>query len=278
MKGGVGKTTLSVALADFVAGVMLRPVCLVDLDAQSNASFALAGEERYEGFIEAKKTIDRFFLANGNVFGGTPLSGFVQNQVSRLDNQPPLSLIPSAPRLRLVERQILIKLARQNLFDQELEGRAGRALRDGLKELTAEGTLVIIDSAPGISGFSTAALRASDVVIAPVNPDYLSAIGLQLLAREVLPRIAASERPSLHAVLTKVRPSVNHPRLQWFLNPENQTSAGFKLLMSQIPLNADLGRAVEEGDIVQSFQQKYGSAATVVSQFGLEVLTVAGMV
>ncbi len=276
MKGGVGKTTLSVALADFVSAVLQKPVCLVDIDAQSNASFAIAGEERYQTFIQQGKTIDRFFLANGNVFGGTPLSSFVQHQVSRIDTQPPLSLIAASPRLRLVERQILIKLARQNLFDQELEGRAGKALREGLKDLTSEGVTVIIDSAPGISGFSTAALRASDMVIAPVNPDYLSSIGLQLLGRDVLPKLNVAQPPPLFAVLTKVRPNVTHPHLSWFTNAENQKQAGFTLLHTRVPLNADLGRAVEEGDIVQSFAQKYGSSAASVTQFGAEVIQRVG--
>jgi cellulose biosynthesis protein BcsQ len=274
MKGGVGKTTLSIALTDFIGAILKKPVCLVDLDAQSNASFAMCGEERYENMVASQKTIDRFFLSNGRVFGGTPLTSYLHSQVSRLIEQPEISLIPASPRLRLVERQILIKLARANIFDQDLEGRAGRALRDGLAEITGQGTFVVVDSAPGISGFSSAALRASDLVIAPVNPDYLSAIGLELLGREIMPKLGLESPPALWAIRTKVRANVNQPRIGWFSDTTNQARAGFRLMSSIVPLQADLGRIVDEGEIVQSLSQKYEKGLADIVAFGHEVMAV----
>lgn len=275
MKGGVGKTTLSVALADYIGAIWRKPVCLVDLDAQSNASFAMCGEERYAGLISQRRTIDHFFLRNGRVMGsGEPLSDFITGQVSRLEEMPKISLVAASPRLRMVERQLLIKLARQNLFDQELEGRVGSALREGFKEITSKGAFVIVDSAPGISGFSVAALKASDLVIAPVNPDYLSRIGLDLLGREILPPIRRQGRPKLVAALTKLRAGVNYPRKSDFEDKEFQNAADFSLMNCVVPLNADLGRMVEEGDIIQSVGRKYGSGLGSMMEFGAEVRTI----
>jgi cellulose biosynthesis protein BcsQ len=272
MKGGVGKTTLSIALVDYIGAVCGKPVCLVDLDAQSNASYAMCGEERYEHTITKRLTIDHFFLSHGRMFGGEQLDEYIQPQISRLEEQPPISLIASSPRLRLVERQILLKLARTNFFDEELEGRAGQALRDGFKEITSSGTYVVADSAPGISGFSVAALRASDLVVAPVNPDYLSAIGLDLLGREIFPKLGVKLLPKLLAVRTKVRSGVLQPRLERFSDEEFQQTVGFSLMNTIIPLQADLGRIVDEGDIVQSLRDKYGVGLECVVKFGAEVM------
>lgn len=52
LKGGVGKTTLALAIGEFLACAnhyLLYPksrVLLIDMDAQSNLSYALFGEER----------------------------------------------------------------------------------------------------------------------------------------------------------------------------------------------------------------------------------------
>lgn len=274
MKGGVGKTTLSIALTDYIASVLQKKVCLVDLDAQSNASFAMAGEDNFEEIVASKRTIDHFFINHGQIFQGDPLEDYVIPEASNLtDGGQNISLVASSPRLRLVERQILIKLARANFFDQELEGRAAAALRAGFKDLTSRGTYVVVDSAPGISGFAFAALKASDLVIAPVNPDYLSAIGLELLGREILSRLKPELRPPLLACRTKVQATVNYPRYAYFEKPEFQDKAGFVLMGTDVPLKADLGRIVDRGDVFQSLARKYESGLPHVVAFGTEVMS-----
>lgn len=273
MKGGVGKTTLSIALADYVGAVLKKPVCLVDIDAQSNASFAMAGEERFEDIVASQMTIDHFFLERGRPFPASGLHDYVVEHASRLtDGGENISLIASSPRLRLAEREILLKLARINYFDQELEGRAGAAFRAGLQKLTARGTYVIVDSAPGISGFAMAALKASDLIIAPVNPDHLSAIGLELLGREIMPTLRRDRPARLLACRTKVRTALRQPRLARFGQAEFQRQVGFGLMDTIVPLTADLGRIVDEGDFFQSFGQKYRSAAQHAVAFGGEVM------
>ena len=63
MKGGVGKTTVAVALAhEFAKGVdgAQARVLLVDLDAQANASFWVLGDEKLTNLIQQGKTIDAY--------------------------------------------------------------------------------------------------------------------------------------------------------------------------------------------------------------------------
>lgn len=271
MKGGVGKTTTSIALADYLGVKANKRVCLIDLDAQANSSFAVLGEDRFESILRSKKTIDRFFLNNGEAFAAEELEDFIHSQVSRLTEQPQISLIASSPRLRIAERLLIQKLAKFNLFDRELERRVATTLQKGLRALVDRGVFVVVDCPPGISAFSEAALKVSSLVVAPVNPDYLSYLGLDLLGRVIVPSLGI-RRPPLYALRAKVRANVNQPRLKEFENPSFQEEAAFSLLNATIPFSAQLGRVVDQGDVVQSYAQKYGDSEEAVDRFGSEIL------
>jgi len=48
MKGGVGKTTLSLMIAEGLSALRDARVLVIDLDAQGSLSYALMGREPYE--------------------------------------------------------------------------------------------------------------------------------------------------------------------------------------------------------------------------------------
>lgn len=54
MKGGVGKTTLCVGIAEFLANHMGRKVLVIDIDPQFNATQSLMGHyDRVEEYMTA---------------------------------------------------------------------------------------------------------------------------------------------------------------------------------------------------------------------------------
>lgn len=61
LKGGVGKTTTTVAVAEMLAGVFLKRVLVIDLSPQTNATLMLIGEEKWEELNSSNHTLVQLF-------------------------------------------------------------------------------------------------------------------------------------------------------------------------------------------------------------------------
>jgi chromosome partitioning protein len=62
LKGGVGKTALTVFLADFLSSIYDQRVLVVDLDPQQSTTIALLGEERLLTALNRDASIGRLLL------------------------------------------------------------------------------------------------------------------------------------------------------------------------------------------------------------------------
>lgn len=177
MKGGVGKSTLTVNLAWHFAsyGDWNKKVLVVDLDPQFNASQYLLGVKQYEAILnENKPTVWDVFEQGTRTPGG---------KVSVLDPHAPIyahrrfhgggkiDLIPS--RLELA---FSLKSPGQN---------KERRLSRLIGEVEDKYDLILIDCAPTESVLTTAAYLSSDWLLVPVKPEYLSTIGLPLLVNSM---------------------------------------------------------------------------------------------
>ena len=61
LKGGVGKTTTTVALAEFLSAEMWKNVLVIDLDPQTNATVMMIGEEKWKNLNKNGHTIASLF-------------------------------------------------------------------------------------------------------------------------------------------------------------------------------------------------------------------------
>src|SRR5215472_1218207 len=61
LKGGVGKTTITIALAHYLAGEHAKRVLVIDLDPQTNATIAMVNERRWRERDQSGQTLYQLF-------------------------------------------------------------------------------------------------------------------------------------------------------------------------------------------------------------------------
>lgn len=176
-KGGVGKTTLTLALSDYLSSVYRKKVLLIDLDPQANLTTAGVGETRWQALDRGRLTVADLFQAVVSTGAGVPHI----ERVTRVTRGSAVDLIASTPRLSDVEEDVL-------------EGDAGWrrrmgspyvVLSRGLGDLVDTYDYVLIDCPPALGMITLNGLALSDGYLIPVMPSPIAVSGLELLAAKV---------------------------------------------------------------------------------------------
>jgi chromosome partitioning protein len=170
MKGGVGKSTLTANLGWYCAVRKDLRVLLVDLDPQFNLSQYVMGTKAYEEHLDAKKGTVLTVLEQGSkpdAHGASDVEPEnVIAQIQAWDDGSGIDLLPSSLRLSFTLKNPTGKEHRLENF---------------LTDLRSSYDLILIDCAPTESILTTAAYLASDSILIPVKPEFLSTIGLPLV-------------------------------------------------------------------------------------------------
>ena len=276
MKGGVGKTTVSVALAETLAGVFGVRTAVIDLDAQASCSFALLGESGFERMRgEGRHAVDFFAAMSPETPRATLIDAYLTAPASRLDPMPPLSLMGSLPELQQLERRVMCSFARLGRSEADIATAVAQHLQMGLTTAADHVDLMLIDCPPGVSLFTEAAIRAADLVIAPVTPDYLPALGLEaFLFQTVEPlRRRRQFRGALKVLFNRVDAAPHQLR---FIEQINSVATDFSshlgVYRTRLPQTRDMARAVEPPEGTTSFEAKYRTAAVVLRELAEETL------
>ena len=201
LKGGVGKTTTTVAMADFLSGVMHKKVLVIDLDPQTNATVMLIGERKWRQLNEKEHTIARLFQdaldPDNRRFD---FAKTLQKRVSNVHEARTIDLLPSS--LDLIDVQDRLASVPPGRFYSvnpiELLWRAVKSHLDDYE-------IVIVDCPPNLGIITLNGLRISDGFVIPTIPDVLSTYGIpQILTRvkEFSTEIAEPIEP-LGIVVTK---------------------------------------------------------------------------
>jgi chromosome partitioning protein len=176
MKGGVGKSTLAANLGWYCAYHENMRVLLVDLDPQFNLSQYVMGTSGYEKHLGAKKGTVLNVFEHGTPRGGSP------GKRTELDPRSVISTVKAwrdGSRIDLVPAELNLSWTLKNPTTKE------QLLKNFLSEVRGEYDAVFIDCAPTESILTTATYLATDHVLVPVKPEFLSVIGLPLLVRSL---------------------------------------------------------------------------------------------
>jgi chromosome partitioning protein len=274
MKGGVGKSTTAVSLAETLAVHHRRRVLLIDLDPQTNCSIMLAGPEKWNQLREQERTLDVFFDAFAFAGDPKPFKSLIEKGVSDLKGKPDIALAASSPEFRNVERDMIEAFVKRGFNISAIQKRVLEWFAQGLKTVRNDFDDILIDCPPGISLFAEAALIAADAILVPTIPDYVSRLGLIAFRRRALTLInqRRGAQSDLYVIATKYEEGMSLHRSEADLLSDNLGHAMFQV---RIPQMMDIARAAEWSDATRTFEQKYGAGANIMQAMGEEFLAKA---
>lgn len=173
-KGGVGKSTIVLALAETLSAFHGKNVLVIDSDSQASVSSMLMTVTNLFKLQSEGLTIVDFLVAT--VLNNAPAewTRYVVRNVSDVDDARSVYLIPSDMQLTLFEREV---------SKESLHGRLRSTIGRLLSEATKVFDVVLIDCPPGLSVLTESWLREAQLHLSPTKPDYVSICGLEVFRR-----------------------------------------------------------------------------------------------
>lgn len=178
-KGGVGKSTVSAHLAQYLAIHGYR-VCLIDCDSQgsSTALFGLVPDLD----IAEEETLYPFFREAERSSLGYAV---------RPTHWDGLSLIPANLKLYSAEYELAARIARADpgLLDR---------LAEGIRSIGEDFDVVILDPPPALGTISLSVMRAANALLVPIPPtlmDFASTTAFLAMLHETMAALAERRLP-----------------------------------------------------------------------------------
>ncbi|MCL1078718.1 ParA family protein [Parashewanella spongiae] len=215
-KGGVGKTTVTSNIAAQLAYTGYR-VLLLDMDAQASLTFSLEKPEFWDENLRQDKTIKSWFDRISESEEVMPLHELVHTP-SKANSRLPkgsngcLDLISSHLGLINVDLELATLLGGANLKQSKVNYiKVHGKLKNALVELGERNNydIVLVDCPPNFNIVTKNAIVASDQILIPAKPDYLSTLGIEYLQRSMNELIQEfNEFGSMDESFEKVNPEI----------------------------------------------------------------------
>ncbi len=266
MKGGVGKTTLSVNVASVLSKLRGQKVLLVDMDPQYNATQYLVDLERHPEFVNGDLPTVYDIITDAKVEFPSILDGRIaikarearvelkdvaRNLYEAADGNGRLDLIPGTIGL------IHLESARRG-FEHKLQ--------NFVQRVSNAYDYILIDCPPTFSIYLLSGYLASEFYLVPVKPDPLSALGVPLLESVLADHMNLYHKPikPLGIVFTMVRYTT---LMAQFMEGLRATSAGKRYIFENSLTNSTY---VAEASEHHRALFEYGPS----ERFGAEVIAI----
>lgn len=183
-KGGVGKTTLTTNIAGDLAQRGYN-VLMIDLDPQASLTFSFLKPDEWKEKVADKHTIKNWFSDSKKVrterFEDLIITPHTVKET--LKNKGKLDLVSSHLELINVDLELATKLGGANMTQaKEQFIKVHRRLLDGINQLPDDAyDIILIDCPPNFNIVTKNAIVASNYILIPAKPDYLSTMGIDYL-------------------------------------------------------------------------------------------------
>src|SRR5215831_14496765 len=183
LKGGVGKTTTAVAVAEMLALEDRKHVLLIDLDPQTNATVTLISEVQWEEMDSNGRTIAQLFEDRLNSHNSPKfdIETAIARQVSTINEGiSQLDLLPSSIRLIDLQDRIPMIALHGNFTTNPIE-----ILRVAIQPVIDRYDYILIDCPPSLGTVTKNGLRISTGYVIHTIPDIVSTWGIYQIVENV---------------------------------------------------------------------------------------------
>jgi chromosome partitioning protein len=261
-KGGVGKSTLVLALAETLSAVHGKTVLVIDSDAQASVSSMLMTIGSLHQLQSDGLTIVDYLVASVLQGQSVDWSRFVVGNVSDVDDARTVYVMPSDMQLTLFEREV---------SKESLHGRLRTVIGALLSEVVKVFDIVLIDCPPGLSVLTESWLREADFHISPTKADYVSVCGLEVFRRfkQLNPEMGFAENLGVVVNMKDASSAADNEYHRWLSdNAEN------RCFTQPVPRMGTLQEAARFRTPERSYLAKYpgqvGAAIRALSEEALE--------
>ncbi|MDU5109880.1 MAG: AAA family ATPase [Clostridium sp.] len=278
LKGGVGKTTLTVAVAEILSIEFNKKVLVIDLDPQTNATVLLISQEEWEKRNNENRTIHQLFfdkIENTNVFD---INEAIISNVSNIKNKDGnLDLLPSSIDLIDITDEISALNRNNRIIDIINSELQKKDVND--KRVVDKYDYILIDCPPNLGGITMCGVYISNYYIIPVLPDTLSTYGLKQVINKIEKKTREIKRldkdyniKALGVAINRYRDTKGYNRIKDSLILSSSQELIPEVFNSILKNKANYCDTCDLEISKNTIRQKYGDEFKQLKEFVLEII------